>query len=174
MRLAALLIVVTCLSFTGCASGTNGFARNTAPSYAGPAHAAPGHAGPAQTAFAPQKTSAEVLPDHAFFQINRSGSLQPVAVQYTIGPTGSQSSTPTAGADFNESDLDGSPLSGMLLIPFGHVTGRVVISAIDDWLSKRQGNRWYIGAASLTGFGSDPRCLFNRRLQSHVRNGRGT
>ena len=78
------------------------------------------------------KTSAEVEPDVAFFHLSRTGSLQPVAVQYTIGSTGSQSSTPSQGADFNETDLDGNPISGMLVIPFGHVSARVVIDPIDD------------------------------------------
>jgi len=70
--------------------------------------------------------------DQITFRLDRTGSLQPLTIQYTLGSTGGQSSTPVSGTDFSEEDLSGNPISGTLILPFGQVSTKIVLTPFAD------------------------------------------
>ncbi len=71
-------------------------------------------------------------PDLVRLKVIRTGSLQPLTVRYTLGSSGQQSSTATRGNDFTEKDIDGTPLTGFLTMPFGAVATEIILTPVVD------------------------------------------
>jgi uncharacterized protein (DUF1800 family) len=71
-------------------------------------------------------------PDVIRLIISRTGSLQPLTVQYTLDSTGQQSATAISGTDFSEQDINGNPISGILTLPFGAIATEIVLAPTAD------------------------------------------
>lgn len=68
------------------------------------------------------------------FRINRTGTLQPVTVNFSIAPSAADLllEVDASPGDFNATDVNGTPVTGSIALPFGHVSAQIVVDPVLD------------------------------------------